>query len=59
MILYIENPKDTIKNQLELNKYSKDELTDTKLTYRKPLFLNTNNTLSQKEINETIPFTIV
>ena len=57
MILYIENPKDTIRRLLELiNEYSK--VAGYKINTQKYLaFLYTNN--EKTEIKETIPFTIV
>ena len=58
MILYIENPKDTIRKLLELiNEYSK--AAGYKINTQKPLaFLYTNNEKKEREIKETIPFTI-
>ena len=58
MILYIENLKDTTRKLLELiNDYSKVE--GYKIYSQKPLaFLHTNNEKVEKEIKETIPFTI-
>ena len=57
MILYIENPKDTIRKLLELiNEYSK--VAGYKINTQKSLaFLYTNNERSEREIKETIPFT--
>ena len=59
MILYIENPKDSIKKVLELiNDYSK--LSGYKINTQKSLaFLYTNNEKTEREIKETIPLTIV
>ena len=59
MILYIENPKDTTRKLLELfNKYSKVE--GYKINTQKSLaFLYTNNEKAEREIKETISFTIV
>ena len=56
MILYIENPKDTMGKLLELiNEYSK--FAGYKINTQKSLaFLYTNN--EKTEIKETIPFTI-
>ena len=56
MILYIENPKDSIRKLLELiNEYSK--VAGYKINTQKSLaFLYTNN--EKTEIKETIPFTI-
>ena len=58
MILYIENPKDTTRKLLELiNEYSK--VAGYKINTQKTLaFLYTNNEKTEKEIKETIPFTI-
>jgi len=58
MILYIENPKDSIRKLLELiNEYSK--VAGYKINTRKSLaFLYTNNEKIEKEIKGTIPFTI-
>ena len=58
MILYIGNPKDTIRKLLELiSKFSK--VTGYKVNTQKALaFLNTNNEKSEREIKESIPFTI-
>ena len=59
MILYIENPKDAIKKLLELiNEYSK--AAGYKINTQKSLaFLHTNNEKTEREIKETIPFSIV
>ena len=58
MILYIENPKDPTRKLLELiNEYSKVER--YKINTQKALaFLYTNNEKIEREIKETIPFTI-
>ena len=58
MILYIENPKDSIRKLLELiNEYSK--VAGYKINTQKSLaFLYTNNEKIEREIRETIPFTI-
>ena len=58
MILYIENPKDFTRKFLELiNEYSK--VVGYKINTQKSLaFLYTNNEKIEREINETIPFTI-
>ena len=58
MILYIENPKDSTKKLLELiNEYSK--VAGYKINTQKSLaFLYTNNEKIEREIKETIPFTI-
>ena len=58
MILYIENPKDSTRKLLELiNEYSK--VAGYKINAQKSLaFLYTNNEKVEKEIKETIPFTI-
>ena len=58
MILYIDNPKDSTSKLLELiNEYSK--VAGYKINTQKSLvFLYTNNEKVEKEIKETIPFTI-
>ena len=59
MILYIEYPKDSIRKLLELiSEFSK--VVGYKINTQKSLaFLYTNNEKSEREINESIPFTIV
>ena len=58
MILSIENPKDSTRTLLELiNEYSK--VVRYKINTQKSLsFLCTNNEKTEREIKETIPFTI-
>ena len=58
MILYIENPKDATRKHLELiNEFGK--VTRYKINTQKYLaFLYTNKERSEREIKETIPFTI-
>ena len=58
MILYIENPKDSTRKLLELiNEYSK--VAGYKINTQKSLaFLYMNNEKVEKEIKETIAFTI-
>ena len=58
MILYIENLKDTIRKLLELiNEYSK--VAGYKINTQKSLpFLYLNNEKTEREIKDTIPFTI-
>ena len=58
MTLYIENPKDSIRKLLELiSEFSK--VAGYKISTQKSLvFLYTNNEKSEKEIKESIPFTI-
>ena len=58
MILYKENPKDFTRKLLELiNEYSK--VSGYKINTQKSFaFLYTNNEKVEKEIKETIPFTI-
>ena len=58
MILYIEHPKDTTRKLLELiNEYSK--VAGYKINTQKSLaFLYTKNEKTEREIKETIPFTI-
>ena len=57
MILYIENPKDSIKKLLELiSEFSK--VVGYKINTQKSLaLLYTNNEKSEREIKESIPFT--
>ena len=57
-ILYIENAKDTTRKLLELiNEYRK--VAGYKINKQKSLaLLNTNNKKREREIKETIPFTI-
>ena len=57
MILYIENPKTSIRKLLELiSEFSK--VAGYKSNTRKSLaFLYTNNEKSEREIKESIPFT--
>ena len=58
MILYIENPKDSTRKLPELIiEYSK--VAGYKINTQKSLaFLYTNNEKIEREIKETIPFTI-
>ena len=58
MILYIENSKDSIRKLLVLiNELSK--VSGYKINTQKSLaFLYTNNEKSEREIKESIPFTI-
>ena len=58
MILYTENPKDSTRKLLELiNEYSK--FASYKINTQKSLaLLYTNNEKTEREIKETIPFTI-
>ena len=58
MILYIENLKDSIRKLLELiSEFSK--VTGYKIHTQKSLaFLYTNNDESEREIKDSIPFTI-
>ena len=59
MILYTENPKHSTRKLLELiNEYSK--VAGYKINTQKSLaFLYSNNEITEREITETIPFTIV
>ena len=58
MILYIENPKDSIRKLLELiSEFSK--VAGYKINTQKSLaYLYANNEKSEREIKESIPFTI-
>ena len=59
MILYIENPKDSIRKLLEIiSEFSK--IAGYKINAQKSLaFLYTYNEKSEREIKGSIPFTIV
>ena len=58
MILYVENPKDSIRKLLEqISELSK--VAGYKINTQKSLaFLHTDNEKSQREIKESIPFTM-
>ena len=58
MIVYIENPEDSIRKLLELiSEFSK--VSGYKINTQKSLaFLYTNNKKSEREVKESIPFTI-
>ena len=58
MIVYIENPKDATRKLLELiNEYGK--VAGYKINAQKSLaFLYTKDEKSEREIKETLPFTI-
>ena len=58
MILYLENPKDTSRKLLDIiNEFGK--VASYKINTKKSIaFLYTNNERSEREIRETIPFTI-
>ena len=58
MILYLENPKDATRKLLDLiNEFSK--VAGYKINIQKSVaFLYTNNKLSEREVKETISFTI-
>ena len=60
MILYIENPKDTIRKLLELiSNFEFSKVAGYKINTQKSLaFLYTNNEKSEREIKESTPFTI-
>ena len=57
ILLYIENPKDSIRKLVELiSEFSK--VAGYKINTQKSLsFLYTNNEKSEREIKESIPFT--
>ena len=58
MILYIEHPKDATRKLLELNN-ELGKVAGYKINIQKSLaFLYTNNERSEREIKETIQFTI-
>ena len=58
MILYVENPKDSIRKLLELiSEFSK--VAGYKInTHNSLAFLYTNSEKSEREIKESMPFTI-
>ena len=57
MILYIENPKDSTRKLLELiNEYSK--VAGHKINTQKSLAFLYTDKKTEREIKETIPFTI-
>ena len=58
MILYIENPKDATRKLLELiSEFGK--VTGYKINAQKSLaFLYTNDEKSERELKDTLPFTI-
>ena len=58
MILYIENPKDSIRKLLELiSEFSK--VAGYNISTQKSLaFLYANNEISEREIKESIPFKV-
>ena len=60
MTLYIENPKDTIRKLLELiNEFAGYKFSGNKIKAQKSLaFLHTDNENAEREIKETILFTI-
>ena len=60
MILYIENPKDTIRKLLELiSNFEFSKVAGYKINTQKSLaFLYANNEKSEREIKESTPFTI-
>ena len=58
MMLYIENPNHAIRKLLELNSESGKVVGYKINTQKSVAFLYTNNEKSEREIKETIPFTI-
>ena len=58
MILYIENPKETIRILLELISEFSKVMRYTVNTQKSLTFLYTNNEKSKRGIKESIPFTI-
>uniref|UniRef100_A0A9L0SVF8 RNA-directed DNA polymerase n=1 Tax=Equus caballus TaxID=9796 RepID=A0A9L0SVF8_HORSE len=58
MILYVENPKKSIGKLLEvINNYSKVVVYKVNL-HKSVVFLYSNNELTEKELKNTIPFTV-
>ena len=58
MILYIENPKDSIRKLLELISELRKIAGYNVNTQKSLVFLYTNTEKSEREIKESIPFTI-
>ena len=58
MILYIENPKDATRKLLELNNEFAKVARYTINAQKSLAYLDTNNETSEREIKETLPFTI-
>ena len=58
MILYIENPKDSIIKLLELTSILSKVAGHKINTHKSLAFLYSNNEISEREIKESIPFTI-
>ena len=58
MILYIENPKDATRKLLELINECGEAAGYKINTQKSVAFLYTKNERSEREIKETIPFTI-
>ena len=58
MILYLENPKDTTRKLLELINLFGKPVGYKINTQKSTAFLYTKNETSEREIQETIPFTI-
>ena len=58
MILYIENPKESIRKLLELISEFRKVAGYKINTQKSPAFVYTNNEKSEREIRESIPFTI-
>ena len=57
MILYVENPQDSIRKLLELSIEFSKVAGYTINTQKSLVFLHTNNEKSEREIKESIPFT--
>ena len=58
MILYLENPKDSIRKLLELISEFREVAGYRINTQKSRAFLYTNNEKSEREIKESIPFSI-
>ena len=58
IVLCIENSQDATRKLLELNAFSKGEAYKIK-TQKSVAFLHTDHERSEREIKETIPFTII
>ena len=58
MILHVENPKDATRKLLELNNEFAKVARYTINAQKSLAYLDTNNETSEREIKETLPFTI-
>ena len=59
MILYMENPKDSTRKLLELTNEHRKVVEQKNNTQKSLAFVYTKNEKTEREVQETIPFTIV